>query len=41
LGQLGVGLIGAVYAVTLYSDRTPEAILNGKPVVPQCTATRT
>jgi 2-polyprenyl-6-methoxyphenol hydroxylase-like FAD-dependent oxidoreductase len=30
--HLGIGLVDAGYAVTLYSDRTPEAILNGKPM---------
>ena len=29
--HLGIGLIDAGYAVTLFSDRTPEAILHGKP----------
>ncbi len=30
--HLGIGLVDAGYAVTLFSDRTPEAILNGKPM---------
>lgn len=30
--HLGISLIDAGYAVTLFSDRTPEAILNGKPM---------
>lgn len=29
---LAIGLLDAGYAVTLFSDRTPEAILNGKPM---------
>lgn len=29
---LGIGLVDAGYAVTLFSDRTPEAILNGRPM---------
>lgn len=30
--HLGIGLIDAGYTVTLFSDRTPEAILHGKPM---------
>ena len=30
--HLGIGLVDAGYAVTLFSDRTPEAILHGKPM---------
>lgn len=30
--HLGMGLVEAGYAVTLFSDRTPEAILHGKPM---------
>jgi hypothetical protein len=30
--HLGIGLIDAGYAVTLFSDRTPEAIEHGKPM---------
>ncbi|PLZ96513.1 oxygenase [Fischerella thermalis CCMEE 5268] len=30
--HLGISLVDAGYAVTLHSDRTPEAILNGKPM---------
>ncbi|WP_051469953.1 styrene monooxygenase/indole monooxygenase family protein [Fischerella sp. PCC 9605] len=30
--HLGIGLVDAGYAVTLFSDRTPEAILNAKPM---------
>jgi hypothetical protein len=30
--HLGIGLIDAGYNVTLFSDRTPEAILHGKPM---------
>ncbi|MCX7593911.1 MAG: oxygenase [Fischerella sp.] len=30
--NLGIGLVDAGYAVTLFSDRTPEAILYGKPM---------
>lgn len=29
---LGIGLVDAGYTVTLFSDRTPEAILHGKPM---------
>lgn len=30
--HLGIGLVDAGYAVTLFSDRTPEAILKGRPM---------
>ncbi|MCP6762157.1 MAG: oxygenase [Fischerella sp. CENA71] len=30
--HLGISLVDAGYAVTLFSDRTPEAILNGRPM---------
>lgn len=30
--HLGIGLVDAGYAVTLFSDRTPEAIQNSKPM---------
>jgi flavin-dependent dehydrogenase len=30
--HLGIGLVDAEYAVTLFSDRTPEAIQHGKPM---------
>lgn len=30
--HLAISLVDADYAVTLFSDRTPEAILNGKPM---------
>jgi hypothetical protein len=30
--HLGIGLVDAGYAVTLFSNRTPEAIQNGKPM---------
>lgn len=30
--HLGIGLLDAGYAVTLFSDRTPEAILHGRPM---------
>jgi len=30
--HLGIGLVDAGYAVTLVSDRTPEAIQHGKPM---------
>jgi 2-polyprenyl-6-methoxyphenol hydroxylase-like FAD-dependent oxidoreductase len=30
--HLGISLVDAGYAVTLFSDRTPEAIFNGKPM---------
>ncbi|MBD3887214.1 oxygenase [Phormidium tenue FACHB-886] len=30
--HLGIGLVDAGYAVTLFSDRTPEAIQHGKPM---------
>ncbi|HEY9664577.1 MAG TPA: hypothetical protein V6C65_39555, partial [Allocoleopsis sp.] len=30
--HLGIGLVDAGYAVTLFSDRTPEAIQQGKPM---------
>jgi hypothetical protein len=29
---LGIGLVDAGYTVTLFSDRTPEAILHGRPI---------